>query len=34
MGFDRGSKILEDPDLAALQENPRLLELAEAASRR
>ena len=34
MGFDRGSKILEDPDLAALQENPRRLELAEAASRR
>jgi arylsulfatase A-like enzyme/Flp pilus assembly protein TadD len=34
LGFDRGSKILEDPDLAALQDDPRLLELAEMASRR
>lgn len=34
LGFDRGSKILEDPDLATLQDDPRLLELAEAAARR
>lgn len=33
-GFNRGSKILEDPDLAALRASPRLLELAEMASRR
>jgi len=34
LGFERGSKILQDPDLASLREDPRLAELADAAARR